>query len=867
MRRPICSSPESHGLRARPLALAALLACGLASAAPAEELKIDLAAKDAARDWLFQCVGFDGQVWTHNEFAGGQAAGKIDGGELVLDGHAATCRAIYLPRQWADVTLSAKFMVQPQAQGVLACGFMVRTAAADTFYYVHFDRAQAILVRSSPEQGWNEIKRVSGLDKPAGQWHEGKLQCQGDTLRVWLNGKLLYEAKDAELKAGRIGFYAGEGLARVKDIVVTGASQPAEKPLESPPPRVVRVATDAGAGAYEAFPDVCRLSDGRLMCVFYAGYGHVASPNAQWPKGGRVSFCTSSDEGRTWTAPAVLCDTDDDDRDPSIAQLADGRLLCSFFRPAKGTWIVASEDAGKTWSEPRQIAPEHYVSSPVRQLADGRLMLGLYYEKDGAARGAVIASADAGRTWGPVVEIPGGGRYLDAETDVIELADGRLLAALRGREEMCWSVSTDGGKTWSEAASFGRPGHCPYLHRTVEGVLLLAHRLPATSLSYSLDEGKTWKGPIKVDDCIGAYPSMVNLKDGSVLIVYYEEGAKSDIRARRFRMTAGGGQWLAPADEAVAAMPCRLVEVRKIWDQAPHNAFTGLVRFRDRWYCAFREGQDHVCPTGALRVLTSADGRQWTSAAHLTDPKADLRDASLSITSEGKLMLNGAAALHQPNPVRHQSMVWLSEDGAKWSEAIRVGEPNLWLWSVSWHKGEGYGVGYATVAPEFARLYKTGNGGKTFQPLVEKIYNDQFPAEAPPNESSLVFTEDGTCYGLFRRDERGAPGLLGVSKPPYTEWTWKVLNLRIGGPKLIRLPDARWVAAVRLYDGGVRTSLCWLDSEAGKLTECLKLPSGGDTSYPGMVWHDGLLWISYYSSHEGKTSIYLAKVAFDKVAK
>ena len=40
----------------------------------------------------------------------------------------------------------------------------------------------------------------------------------------------------------------------------------------------------------------------------------------------------------------------------------------------------------------------------------------------------------------------------------------------------------------------------------------------------------------------------------------------------------------------------------------------------------------------------------------------------------------------------------------------------------------------------------------------------------------------------------------------------------------------------------------------------LQLPSGGDCSYPGMVWHDGLLWLSYYSSHEGRTGVYLAKV-------
>ena len=78
---------------------------------------------------------------------------------------------------------------------------------------------------------------------------------------------------------------------------------------------------------------------------------------------------------------------------------------------------------------------------------------------------------------------------------------------------------------------------------------------------------------------------------------------------------------------------------------------------------------------------------------------------------------------------------------------------------------------------------------------------------------------------------------------------------------MIRLADGRLIAAVRLYAGKVRsTSICWIDSKTGKLTECSKLPSGGDTSYAGMVVHDGLLWVSYYSSHEGKTSIYLAKL-------
>ena len=124
----------------------------------------------------------------------------------------------------------------------------------------------------------------------------------------------------------------------------------------------------------------------------------------------------------------------------------------------------------------------------------------------------------------------------------------------------------------------------------------------------------------------------------------------------------------------------------------------------------------------------------------------------------------------------------------------------------------------------------------------------------------MVFLPDDTCYCLLRQDGQPNSGCIGKSHPPYTEWTWKQLGTRIGGPHMIRLLDGRFVAVVRLYDGGTRTSLCWLDPEKGTLTESLKLPSRGDTSYAGLVWHDNLLWISYYSSHEGKTSIYLAKV-------
>lgn len=318
------------------------------------------------------------------------------------------------------------------------------------------------------------------------------------------------------------------------------------------PQDFVYVCQDAGAGGYEAFPDVCRLNDGRLMSVFYAGYGHVALPNEQLPRGGRIVYCLSSDEGRTWSSPELLFDGPDDDRDPSIVQLSDGRLMCNFFSLRKvstskgyeglGSWIVTSRDLGKTWSEPVQISKSHYCSSPIRELSNGRLILGLYTESGDQSQGSVIFSDDRGTTWQPEVLIDNGGVRLDAETDIIELLDGTLYAAQR--PHMSFATSNDKGSSWTVSKPIGFPGHCPYFLRTTDNVIVLAFRLPNTSLRFSRDECKTWSENVVIDEVTGAYPSMVNLLDGCVLVVYYEEGPGSSIRARKFRITEMGIEWV-----------------------------------------------------------------------------------------------------------------------------------------------------------------------------------------------------------------------------------------------------------------------------------------------------------------------------------
>ena len=305
-----------------------------------------------------------------------------------------------------------------------------------------------------------------------------------------------------------------------------------------------------------------------------------------------------------------------------------------------------------------------------------------------------------------------------------------------------------------------------------------------------------------------------------------------------------------PAPPAPPAVAMKVMSVKKIWSAGRHNAFTDLIRFKGRFLCVFREAAGHVSPDGKVRVLVSPDGSTWKSAALLSKKGQDLRDAKISKMPDGRLMiLGGAAPRKARESVPTGSFVSFSKDGTTWTEPELVGNPKRWIWRVTWHKGTGYGVDYGT--PGKTTLLTTTDGLK-YTTLLAPMCD-----RGTPNEATLRFTDDGTCYCLQRR--RGS-ALLGIARPPYKKWTWHDLGSYIGGPDMIRLPCGTWIGAGRILKPRTHTALFTLDVAAGKMTMGPKLPSGGDTSYPGLLWHDDVLWVSYYASHEGKTSIYLARV-------
>lgn len=311
----------------------------------------------------------------------------------------------------------------------------------------------------------------------------------------------------------------------------------------------------------------------------------------------------------------------------------------------------------------------------------------------------------------------------------------------------------------------------------------------------------------------------------------------------------------------------------KIWDGAPHCAFTDLVRFRDRFWCTFREATGHMPgegpSDGVVRVISSVDGATWESVALIEEKGVDLRDPKLSVTPDGRLMVvMGAPIYDGKRLVRRDSRASFSNEVATEfgpAELLAV-DPAIagnhdWLWRVTWHEGTAYGVIYQPVAEgECGFQLVKSRDGRAWD-LVSSLALD-----GKPNEATARFLPDGRMVIVARRGGGDFTGVIGVASAPFTEWTWNSLGVQLGGPDLVVLPDGTLITGTRRYVAkGIYTTILARIELDGTFTHLVDFPSAGDTSYPGLVLYDEELWISYYSSHEERTAIYLARVPLAKL--
>ncbi|MBQ7347217.1 MAG: exo-alpha-sialidase [Clostridia bacterium] len=330
---------------------------------------------------------------------------------------------------------------------------------------------------------------------------------------------------------------------------------------------------------YQGWPSVCADEYGVLYAVASAKrLGHVC------PCGKNVMY-VSRDGGESWSSPVIVNDTYLDDRDAGIVSLGEGKLLLSWFNLPRefykrmeenildrqilpqakelargvmeswwnlpdsavptGSFVRLSRDAGKTWEAACKV-PTSAPHGPIR-LHNGKLLYLGKLNVDHTTEATPIAaceSTDDGKTWQLLSEvaIPDGlNAHNFHEPHAVELPDGKILGAIRAqgaevneRENgftIYFTVSEDGGRTWSMPQATGICGSPPHLMVHSSGAVILTYgrrRAPfGQRARISHDNGKTWSEEIVlndqgVDGDLG-YPATAELPDGSLITVYYQK--------------------------------------------------------------------------------------------------------------------------------------------------------------------------------------------------------------------------------------------------------------------------------------------------------------------------------------------------------
>lgn len=318
---------------------------------------------------------------------------------------------------------------------------------------------------------------------------------------------------------------------------------------------------------------------------------------------------------------------------------------------------------------------------------------------------------------------------------------------------------------------------------------------------------------------------------------------------------------------AAAPPQVEVLSLKRIWNEAPHSAFGDIIRFKNEWFVVFREGKGHAPKPdheddGVLRVIRSKDGETWTASARISEAGIDLRDPHLSVTPDNRLMIVAGGSEYPKGRFKHrQPRVLFSNDGATWTKPQAVLEKHHWLWRVTWHNGRAWGI------TKYVVRQADGKDGPRQQRLVSSKDGVKWETVAELNvpggdETTVRFLPDGRMAALMRCSVGDGLAYVGTALAPYKEWKWTKMKHFIGGPNFIVLPSGVWIGGGRYYEGGERknpkTAVAHVTPDSYQ--PLLTLPSGGDNSYPGFVFHEGVLWTLYYSSHEQNTAIYLAKL-------
>ncbi len=310
---------------------------------------------------------------------------------------------------------------------------------------------------------------------------------------------------------------------------------------------------------YQGIPTIERAPNGRLWASWYAGkvwedrYNYVVA-------------ATSGDDGKTWNDLKLVINPDGD----GPKRAADS---CLWLDPVGKLWLfwwlngdrrnvtmaITTENPGDEnpkWTEPKALFPGVMLNKPIVTKSGDWLAPAATWSCDQSAK--VMISKDQGRTWSLLgaAHVPESIRNYD-EHMIVERKDATLMMLVRtaAGHGIGRSLSTDGGRTWSDVAGYLPDATSRFFFRRLSSgsLLLVKHgpldqRIGRSHLTayVSDDGGETWKGGLLIDERNNvSYPDGTQSPDGTIYVIYdWERGrdknilmaafTEADVRAGRF---------------------------------------------------------------------------------------------------------------------------------------------------------------------------------------------------------------------------------------------------------------------------------------------------------------------------------------------
>ena len=290
---------------------------------------------------------------------------------------------------------------------------------------------------------------------------------------------------------------------------------------------------------YFGWPSVARAGDGTLVVVSSGLRTEHVCPF------GKTVLNFSDDAGRTWSQPRVVNDSPLDDRDAGILCLGGKRLLLSWFT-----------------SDTRRYFDQARPSLSGEAIARWQEALGAWTD-DLVARhlGSWVRLSDDALTWGEPIRVP-----VSTPHGPIALAGGELLylgkagfaAGDQQRGEILSCRSADGGRTWSELGcvpthegTLPANYHEPHVVELDSGRLVGMIRFeasgdddPAAEHTFHLfqtssdDGGATWT-PATPTGVYGSPPHLLRHSSGAIVCVY---GYRREPYGQRMMISRDGGE-------------------------------------------------------------------------------------------------------------------------------------------------------------------------------------------------------------------------------------------------------------------------------------------------------------------------------------